>query len=93
MKVQLYKFTEDKNKTLTFRWTKNTLSFVWIIKSFLNHKGKKSYKERNLFFSKGDKITIEDNVIAEEYSTMPVKISPVSALFHSRPVILQGIYI
>ncbi|EEV2809639.1 TPA: hypothetical protein ACJH85_004210, partial [Shigella flexneri] len=22
MKVQLYKFTEDKNKTLTFRWTK-----------------------------------------------------------------------
>lgn len=68
----------------------NTLSFVWIIKSFLNHKGKKSYKERNLFlFSKGDKITIEDNVIAEEYSTMPVKISPVSALFHSRPVILQ----
>ncbi|EFJ4549101.1 antibiotic acetyltransferase, partial [Escherichia coli] len=20
MKVQLYKFTEDKNKTLTFRW-------------------------------------------------------------------------
>ncbi|EAB9648536.1 hypothetical protein ACI3IX_003536, partial [Shigella boydii] len=21
MKVQLYKFTEDKNKTLTFRWT------------------------------------------------------------------------
>ncbi|HFR0634000.1 TPA: hypothetical protein ACHUNV_003979, partial [Shigella flexneri] len=22
MRVQLYKFTEDKNKTLTFRWTK-----------------------------------------------------------------------
>ncbi|EPP1986858.1 hypothetical protein ACUMT0_004173, partial [Shigella flexneri] len=22
MKVQLYKSTEDKNKTLTFRWTK-----------------------------------------------------------------------
>ncbi|EOS6748057.1 hypothetical protein F9C39_RS13510, partial [Escherichia coli] len=22
MKVQLYKFTEDKNKPLTFRWTK-----------------------------------------------------------------------
>ncbi|WP_252499563.1 hypothetical protein, partial [Escherichia coli] len=22
MKVQLYKFTEDKSKTLTFRWTK-----------------------------------------------------------------------
>ena len=34
-------------------------------KIFLNHKGKKSYKERNLFlFSKGDKITIEENVIA-----------------------------
>ncbi|WP_244575032.1 hypothetical protein, partial [Escherichia coli] len=22
MKVQLYKYTEDKNKTLTFRWAK-----------------------------------------------------------------------
>ncbi len=54
-------------------------------KIFLNHKGKKSYKERNLFlFSKGDKITIEDNVIAEEYSTMPVKnFSSVGAFFIS----------
>lgn len=94
MKVQLYKFTEDKNKTLTFRWTKKHFEFCMDNKIFLNHKGKKSYKERNLFlFSKGDKITIEDNVIVEEYSTMPVKISPVSALFHSRPVILQGIYV
>lgn len=74
MKVQLYKFTEDKNKTLTFRWTKKHFEFCMDNKIFLNHKGKKSYKERNLFlFSKGDKITIEDNVIAEEYSTMPVK--------------------
>ncbi|EIU0787264.1 antibiotic acetyltransferase, partial [Escherichia coli] len=67
MKVQLYKFTEDKNKTLTFRWTKKHFEFCMDNKIFLNHKGKKSYKERNLFlFSKGDKITIEDNVIAEE---------------------------
>ncbi|EEZ3212464.1 CatB-related O-acetyltransferase [Escherichia coli] len=74
MKVQLYKFTEDKNKALTFRWTKKHFEFCMDNKIFLNHKGKKSYKERNLFlFSKGDKITIEDNVIAEEYSTMPVK--------------------
>lgn len=94
MKVQLYKFTEDKNKPLTFRWTKKHFEFCMDNKIFLNHKGKKSYKERNLFlFSKGDKITIEDNVIAEEYSTMPVKISPVSALFHFRPVIFQGIYV
>ncbi|MCS1311992.1 antibiotic acetyltransferase, partial [Escherichia coli] len=27
MKVQLYKFTEDKNKTLTFRWTKTHFEF------------------------------------------------------------------
>ncbi|EED1150763.1 antibiotic acetyltransferase, partial [Escherichia coli] len=27
MKVQLYKFTEDKNKTLTFRWTKKHFEF------------------------------------------------------------------
>lgn len=59
MKVQLYKFTEDKNKTLTFRWTKKHFEFCMDNKIFLNHKGKKSYKERNLFlFSKGDKITI-----------------------------------
>ncbi|EOW6528865.1 antibiotic acetyltransferase, partial [Escherichia coli] len=57
MKVQLYKFTEDKNKTLTFRWTKKHFEFCMDNKIFLNHKGKKSYKERNLFlFSKGDKI-------------------------------------
>lgn len=93
MKVQLYKFTEDKIKPLPSGGRKH-FEFCMDNKIFLNHKGKKSYKERNLFlFSKGDKITIEDNVIAEEYSTMPVKISPVSALFHSRPVILQGIYI
>ncbi|EFH9492436.1 CatB-related O-acetyltransferase, partial [Escherichia coli] len=55
MKVQLYKFTEDKNKTLTFRWTKKHFEFCMDNKIFLNHKGKKSYKERNLFlFSKGD---------------------------------------
>ena len=40
-------------------------------KIFLNHKGKKSYKERNLFlFSKGDKITIEDNVIIYANATI-----------------------
>ena len=49
MKVQLYKFTEDKNKTLTFRWTKKHFEFCMDNKIFLNHKGKKSYKERNLF--------------------------------------------
>ncbi|EFG1814617.1 antibiotic acetyltransferase, partial [Escherichia coli] len=27
MKVQLYKFTEDKNKPLTFRWTKKHFEF------------------------------------------------------------------
>ncbi|END7383625.1 antibiotic acetyltransferase, partial [Shigella flexneri] len=27
MKVQLYKSTEDKNKTLTFRWTKKHFEF------------------------------------------------------------------
>ncbi|EGL5972317.1 CatB-related O-acetyltransferase, partial [Salmonella enterica] len=41
---------------------------------FLSHKGKKVYKERNFFLlSKGEKIAIEDNVIAEQYSTMPVR--------------------
>lgn len=74
MNVQLYKFTEDKNKNITFRWTKKHFEFCMDNKIFLNHKGKKSYKERNLFlFSKGDKISIEENVIAEEYSTMPEK--------------------
>lgn len=59
-------------------------------KIFLNHKGKKSYKERNLFlFSKGDKITIEDNVIAEEYSTMPVKNFSSVGAFHFRPAIFR----
>lgn len=50
MKVQLYKFTEDKNKTLTFRWTKKHFEFCMDNKIFLNHKGKKSYKERNSSF-------------------------------------------
>ncbi|HCQ1817249.1 TPA: antibiotic acetyltransferase, partial [Escherichia coli] len=27
MNVQLYKFTEDKNKTITFRWTKKHFEF------------------------------------------------------------------
>ncbi|MDZ6786064.1 antibiotic acetyltransferase, partial [Escherichia coli] len=45
MKVQLYKFTEDKNKTLTFRWTKKHFEFCMDNKFFLNHKGMKSYKE------------------------------------------------
>lgn len=41
---------------------------------FLNHRGKKVYKERNLLLlSKGDKIRIEADVIVEQYSTMPVK--------------------
>ncbi|EIY3101575.1 antibiotic acetyltransferase, partial [Escherichia coli] len=49
MNVQLYKFTEDKNKNITFRWTKKHFEFCMDNKIFLNHKGKKSYKERNLF--------------------------------------------
>ncbi len=94
MKVQLYKFTEDKNKTLTFRWTKKHFEFCMDNKIFLNHKGKKSYKENLFLFSKGDKITIEDNVIAEEYSTMPVKnFSSVSTFFIPDLSFYQGIYI
>lgn len=74
MNVKLYKFTEPGNKVLAFRWTKKHYEFCMDNDIYLSHNGKKVYKERNLFlFTKGDKVKIEENVIAEQYSTMPVK--------------------
>ncbi|WP_312745659.1 CatB-related O-acetyltransferase [Cedecea neteri] len=74
MKSELFKFTEENNNGYTFRWTKRHYEYCADNKIFLGHKGRKVYKERNLFrFVKGDKIKIDDNVIAEEYSTMPIR--------------------
>ncbi|HGY5131899.1 MAG: CatB-related O-acetyltransferase [Citrobacter sp.] len=74
MKTRLYNFSEDTNEIFVFRWTRKHYEFCMDNDIFLNHRGKKVYKERNLLlFSKGDKIRIEADVIAEQYSTMPVK--------------------
>lgn len=74
MSVKLYKFTEPGNNSHVFRWTKKHYEYCRDNNIFLSHNGKPVYKERNLLlFSKGDKIRIEDNVIAEQYSTMPVR--------------------
>jgi acetyltransferase-like isoleucine patch superfamily enzyme len=41
---------------------------------FLGHRNKKIYKEKNLLlFSKGDKVKIAEDVLVEQYSTMPHK--------------------
>ena len=74
MKIKLFDFTEGGNDRIVFRWTRKHYEFCMDNDVFLNHRGKKVYKERNLFlFSKGDKIKIDNNVIAEQYSTMPIK--------------------
>ena len=67
MNVKLYKFTEPGNKVLAFRWTKKHYEFCMDNDIYLSHNGKKVYKERNLLlFTKGDKVKIEENVIAEQ---------------------------
>ncbi|WP_259651668.1 CatB-related O-acetyltransferase, partial [Citrobacter europaeus] len=72
--ARLYNFSEDANDTFVFRWTRKHYEFCMDNNIFLNHRGKKVYKERNLLLlSKGDKIRIEADVIVEQYSTMPVK--------------------
>lgn len=74
MKVKLFKFTEVGNSYFVFRWTRKHYEFCLDNNIFLNHGGGKVYKERNLFlFAKGDKIKIENDVVAEQYSTMPVR--------------------
>ncbi|MGP3593267.1 CatB-related O-acetyltransferase [Vagococcus sp. WN89Y] len=74
MKTKLFNFTEDKNKSYVFRWTKKHYEFCQDNDIFLNHRGEKPYKERNrVLLSKGDKVRIENNVIVEQFSTMPVK--------------------
>jgi len=74
MKSELYTFNETGNKKRTFRWTKKHYEYCMDNHIYLNHRGKKVYKEKNLLlFVKGDKIKIDDHVIAEQYSTMPVK--------------------
>lgn len=74
MNIKLFKFIEGGSKKYVFRWTKKHYEFCMDNNIFLSHKGKKVYEERNFFLlSKGEKIAIEDNVIAEQYSTMPVR--------------------
>lgn len=74
MRVKLYKFTEAGSNSYVFRWTKKHYEYCMDNNIFLSHGNKKVYKERNLFiFSKVDKVKIEDNVIAEQYSTMPIR--------------------
>lgn len=74
MKIKLFDFIENNKKGYTFRWTKRHYEYCLDNDIFLNHRGKKIYKERNvLTFSKGEKVTIEENVVAEQYSTMPYK--------------------
>ena len=69
MKTRLYNFSEDTNEIFVFRWTRKHYEFCMDNDIFLNHRGKKVYKERNLLlFSKGDKIRIEADVIAEQYN-------------------------
>lgn len=90
MKTRLYNFSEDTNEIFVFRWTRKHYEFCMDNDIFLNHRGKKVYKERNLLlFAKGDKIRIEADVIAEQYSTMPVKSFLALVRFHFQPVIFR----
>ena len=73
MQVILYKFTEKSRNTYSFRWTKKHYEFCMDNDIYLSHKGEKIYKEKKFLITKGTKIEIEDNVIAEQYSTMPVR--------------------
>ena len=73
MQVTLYKFTEKSRNTYSFRWTKKHYEFCMDNDIYLSHKGEKIYKEKKFLITKGTKIEIEDNVIAEQYSTMPVR--------------------
>lgn len=74
MKKNLFHFTEHNKNGFAFRWTKKHYEYCLDNKIFLEHRGRKIYQERNVFtFNKGDKIRIDDNVIVEEYATMPYK--------------------
>lgn len=74
MKSELFNFTEENNNGYAFRWTRKHHEYCADNHIFLGHKGKKVYKEKSLLrLAKGDKVKIDDNVIAEEYSTMPVR--------------------
>ena len=74
MKSTLYKFTEAGNSNYIFRWTKKHYEFCLDNHIFLGHRNKKTYKEQNIWLlSKGDKIKIAQDVVVEQYSTMPHK--------------------
>lgn len=45
MKTRLYNFSEDTNEFFVFRWTRKHYEFCMDNDIFLNHRGKKVYKE------------------------------------------------
>lgn len=67
MKKNLFQFTEENKSGFIFRWTTNHYEYCRDNKIFLEHRGKKIYKERNVFtFNKGEAIKIDDNVVVED---------------------------
>lgn len=74
MQNNLFKFSEKKPAVFTFRWTKKHDEYCRDNRIFLSHGWGKVYWEKNLLLlRKGEKLKIEEGVVAEQYSTMPWK--------------------